>query len=272
MYRYIKSSSDVISDMAIKWNDDVSDVMKMREEYKEVKKILKVDDPYYGSKYFSDVKNERSKLSAHVAQVLEHDFSLKIVKDDKPDKINYTQDYVRFKVNRGQGLPVQYYIDLTYGPDRTDVRAENWDYDHVNYYENKDEVEKSLSSCDTSRLYYLCRYAVLRQSVGVNWLSTPVFNLCTTLKKLDGEYVIRDTHNYSIFYKINSVKLENGVCVVSYSVYRFDKNSNMLEFKDTASSKDKNDRSHTYSMFSATGNFPYVVSKNEQTSQQTLKW
>ena len=271
MYRYVRSSIDVISDMAIRWNEDVSDVMKMREEYEEVKKILKVDDSYYGYKYFSDVKNERAELSTYVAQVLKHYFSLKIVKNDEPDKIDYTQNYVSFNVNKGQKLPIQYYIKLTYGPDRTDVEVEHMDYDYVNDYENKDEIEELLKGCNTKRLYYLYRYSVLRQSVGVNWLSTPVFNLCTMLKKLKGTYVIRDTHNYSIFYEVNGVKLENGVCVVRYDMYKLNQVSNTLELeRDNLSSKDKNDRSHTYSMFSFEGKFPHVVSKESLTAQQKL--
>lgn len=270
MYRYVKSSNNIIIDMKSRWNSDVSrsarNLEKCEKEFQNVKKALNVDDSYYETKYRSDYERTVSKLENDIIRVL-HKYSLYLV-----GEFDYKDGCVYFEIaHRNDEYPA-YGIKFTYNPTQSVVAIE-----HVlspdNYFDYNvsiDDVVTSLTQCTSYNMYYLYQYSRLRHvTKNVPLLSDAVYNLCSELKRLRGKYFIQSTFDSDRYCKIKSVNVENGICQVEYRLCIFNQNDNKFEeVGPKHSTKDSKNAKNPYYVFTKNNDFPVVVSKERKVTQK----
>ena len=271
MYRYVRSSNNIIIDMKHRWNSDVSksakNLEKCENEFEDVKKVLNVDDSYYETKYRFDYERAESKLEDDIKRVL-HKYSLYLV-----GKFNYKEGYVYFKIAcRGDEYPA-YGIKFTYDPIQSVVNKEHeFLVTHFESKVNLKDVINSLKSCDSNNMYYLYQYRHLRHvTKNVPLLSDAVYTLCSELKRLKGKYLIQSTSDSDRYCKIKSVNSKNGICQVDYRLCVFNKDANKFEeVGPMRHTKDSKNVKNPYYVFSRDMEFPTIVSKERKVKQKQM--
>lgn len=274
MYRYVKSSNNVVLDMKYRWDSDVSrstrNLKKCEKEFEDVKKVLNVDDSYYETKYRSDYERTVSKLEDDIRHVL-HKYSLYLV-----GKFDYRDGCVYFEIAHRNDKYPAYGIKFTYGPKQSTVVVEHERSpdDYFDYSVSIDDVVTSLTSCDSYNMYYLYQYSRLRHvTKNVPLLSDAVYNLCSELKRLKGKYLIQSTTDSDRYCKIKSVDVKNGICQVEYKLCVFNKEENKFEEVGPKHyTKDSRNAKNPYYVFTKNNDFPVVVSKERKvkTKQMSL--
>lgn len=269
MYRYVKSSNNVIINMKHRWNSDVSNsaknLEKCEKEFEDVKRVLNVDDSYYETKYRSDYERTESKLEDDIRRVL-HKYALYLV-----GTFDHKDGCVRFKIAHRNDRDPAYGIKLTYDPEQSAVVIEHtWSPENFDYHVNKNDVVKSLTQLNSYDMYYLYRYRYLRHvTKNVPLLSDAVYNLCSELKRLKGKYLIQSTSDSDRYCKIKSVNIKNGICQVDYKLCVLNRDENkFVEVGPKHCTKDSRNVKNPYYVFSRSTEFPTIVSKERKVKQK----